>query len=171
MFYWPEVVLLSTARAVPSVQRSLPMLGLRSLPTLARAALPLSERGLAAAARPYATTRRQRRRRGSPLPPSDKAHRVDKPEAGASGGEGGGGEGESWWQSTERQAHITQAERRVAIIAVVSCTAAIAMFSWNKREVEDRLQKLPPDVQRAWREGNYTPAQTAGVGEDSSARQ
>lgn len=40
-------------------------------------------------------------------------------------------------------------------IAVVSTTAAIAMFTWTKWEVERRLKELPDADREAWMAGDY----------------
>ena len=65
-----------------------------------------------------------------------------------------GGPGE-WLNSAERTAEITKNEKWIAGLAVVSCTAAIAMFTWTKWEVERRVQQLPDDHRQQWYDGSY----------------
>ena len=60
-----------------------------------------------------------------------------------------------WINSDERSDHLTKTEWWILRIAVVSCTAAIAMFTWTKYEIEKRLESLPLDEQKAWRDGTY----------------
>ena len=43
------------------------------------------------------------------------------------------------------------------IIAVVSGTIAMGMFTMTKWEVERRLTELPEDVQKEWLAGTYKP--------------
>ena len=58
-------------------------------------------------------------------------------------------------RSDERTVHLSNTEWWVLRIAVVSCTAAIAMFTSTKWEVERRLAELPEDDREAWMAGNY----------------
>merc|ERR1711935_1029079 len=46
-------------------------------------------------------------------------------------------------------------EKWVMRIAVVSCTGAIAMFTWTKWEVEKRLALMPEPEREAWMSGKY----------------
>ena len=78
-------------------------------------------------------------------------------------------EDEAWLRSPERTAQINYYEKWIAIIAVVSSCAAMALFTWTKWEVEAKLQKLPDDDRQKWYDGTYKQAglDKAGVQEKS----
>ena len=61
-----------------------------------------------------------------------------------------------WIHSEERAVQLTRSERMIMGIAVVSCTAAIAMFTTTKWEVERRVrEQLSEADQQKWYEGTY----------------
>ena len=60
-----------------------------------------------------------------------------------------------WIHSDDRTVHLTRNEKWVMRIAVVSCTGAIAMFTWTKWEVEKRLAMMPEPEREAWMSGKY----------------
>eukprot|EP00965_Chrysotila_dentata_P218413 6190565-Pleurochrysis_carterae.AAC.2 len=53
-------------------------------------------------------------------------------------------------QQTTFAPTMTNRERAIAFVAVVSSTLAIAMFTANKWEVERRLKNLPEEEREAW---------------------
>jgi cell division protein FtsL len=64
-------------------------------------------------------------------------------------------EHEEWLNSEERDAHLTRMEKRIAAISVVSCAAAIVMFTLTKWEVERQVDELPEEARKRWYDGTY----------------
>ena len=64
----------------------------------------------------------------------------------------------AWLHSPERTAQIHYYEKWIAIIAVVSSCAAMAMFTWTKWEIEASLKKLPDEDRQKWYDGSYKQA-------------
>ena len=57
--------------------------------------------------------------------------------------------------------YLERYEKIIMGISVVSCAAAIAMFTWTKREVERRVDELPDEQRRQWYDGTYQQAREA----------
>ena len=69
---------------------------------------------------------------------------------------------EEWIHSEERAAQLSSSERWIMGIAVVSCTAAIAMFTSTKWEVERRIrEQLTEEEQQKWYDGTYVTSKLA----------
>lgn len=108
-------------------------------------------RALAARARAYARPPRRK----PPGKPSASAAQPGPSAATRILGESHVHKDQEWINSDERTSHISKVEKRVAAFAVLSCSAAICMFTWTKWEIDEKLERMSEDAQGKWRDGSY----------------
>ena len=92
------------------------------------------------------------------------------PEPGPAAGRSGASAAEdAWLGSEERSVHLSRNERLLIGLAVASSCLAIGGFTMVKWDVEEKLKALPPEQEKAWRDGTYRPPAPDAGGKPAAA--